>query len=449
MIHRFSLNGYNIVLDVYSGAVHVLDDIAYKAVGYMENLNMEQVLAKLTEEYSSLLVEEALEEINELKENGVLFSGDPYVDYTGLQNRQNAVKSLCLNIAHDCNLRCKYCFASKGDFGVSRALMPFETAARAIDFILASSGNRKNLEVDFFGGEPLMNFDVVKKTVEYAREKEKEYGKRISFTLTTNATLLTPEIQEFINKNMDNVVLSLDGRKEVNDRVRYRVDRSGTYDCIMPVIKEMAESREQNNYYVRGTYTRYNLDFAADVIHLADQGFKQISIEPVVAGEDKDYALRSEDVAQLSREYEKLALEYIKRKKEGKGFNFFHFELDLDNGPCAAKRIKGCGAGDEYMAVTPEGDTYPCHQFVGNEKFRIGNVFDGKIDESIRQEFRSSNIFTKEKCKNCWCKFFCSGGCAANAWQFNEDIGTPYELGCELQRKRVEYALMIKAALSE
>ncbi len=447
MIHSFLLNGYNIVVDVYSGAVHVLDDIAFAAVDYMQKYEENQVLKLLSQEYNHEEAEEALKEIKALTEEGLLFSQDPYGDYYKTNNQPNIVKALCLHMAHDCNLRCEYCFASTGDFGGSRALMPFEVAAKAIDLILAKSGNRKNLEVDFFGGEPLLNFGVIKKVMVYAGEREKEFGKNIRFTLTTNATIMSDEIKQFINENIYNMVLSIDGRQEVNDKVRYRVDKSGTYSEILPTIKDIAESRNQTNYYVRGTFTRYNLDFAEDVIHLADQGFKQISIEPVVAGEDKEYALRNEDVETICREYEKLAREYITRHKEGKGFDFFHFEMDLSNGPCVAKRVKGCGAGDEYLAITPEGDIYPCHQFAGNEDFRLGNVSDSSINDDMRLDFRNTNIFTKEKCKECWCKFYCSGGCTANAWQFNGDISVPYELGCVLQKKRVECALMIKAVL--
>ena len=449
MIHKFSLNGYNIVLDVYSGAVHVLDDIAFKAVEYIENFSEDKALSMLAGEFNKEDAGEVLTEVKQLIVQGLLFSEDPYKEYSKIESKSYIVKSLCLNIAHDCNLRCEYCFASKGDFGGSRSLMSYEIASKAIDFLLVNSGNRKNLEVDFFGGEPLLNFDVVKRVIEYARKREKEFNKTIKFTLTTNAVLLTEEIRDFINKNIDNIVLSIDGRKEVNARVRYRVDNSGTYDDILTSIKETAVSREQNNYYARGTFTRYNLDFSKDVLHLADQGFKQISVEPVVAGEDKEYALRAEDIETISKEYEKLAVEYIKRRKEGKGFNFFHFEMDLNNGPCVAKRVKGCSAGDEYLAITPEGDIYPCHQFVGNEEFRLGNVSDSILEDNIRMEFRNTNIFTKDKCKDCWTKFYCSGGCAANAWQFNKDIKVPYELGCELQKKRVECALMIQAVFCE
>jgi len=449
MIHKFSQNGVNIVIDVYSGAVHMLDDTAYEALNYFEIHNEDSIIEILSDKYSRDEIIEALDELKYLKEQGLLFSENPYHNWQKVKEEKSIVKALCLHAAHDCNLRCKYCFASTGDFGHSRGLMSLETAKKAIDFLLANSGSRKNLEVDFFGGEPLMNFDVVKETVKYGRKREKELGKNIRFTLTTNGMLLNDEIMDFVNKNMSNLVLSIDGRQEVNDRVRYRIDGSGTYKHILPLIKAAADSRNQENYYVRGTFTRHNLDFAEDVLHLADLGFKQVSVEPVVASADKDYALRNEDVETICKEYERLAAEFIKRHKEGKGFNFFHFQLELDNGPCISKRLKGCGAGDEYLAITPEGEIFPCHQFVGNDKFLMGNVNDGKLNEDVRGIFKDSNIFNKDKCKECWCKFYCSGGCSANAWMYNSDINIPYKLGCELQKKRVECALVVKAVLCD
>lgn len=327
--------------------------------------------------------------------------------------------------------------------------MPVSTAKRAIDFLIEKSGGRRNLEVDFFGGEPLLNFDTVRETVFYALERQKETGKNFRFTLTTNALLLNDEHSKFINEYMGNVVLSLDGRPEVNDRMRYRADGRGTYADVLPKIRDMAESRNQDNYYVRGTFTRANLDFAKDVLHLADLGFKQISVEPVVAAGDTGLDLRREDLPKLFREYEELALEYVERYREGRGFNFFHFMVDLDHGPCAIKRVKGCGSGHEYLAVTPEGDLYPCHQFVGMKQFRMGNVSESfDIDTSISDMFRKQNIYTNPECRKCWAKFFCSGGCAANAWQFNNTLDKPYEIGCELERKRVECALWIRAVES-
>jgi len=447
MIHKFSQNGCNIAVDVYSGAVHVLDDTAYEALNYFKDDNEDYVVQSLSDKHSKKEIIEAIDELKCLKEQGLLFSENPYCDMEKAEEEKSIIKALCLHVAHDCNLRCEYCFASTGDFGHSRGLMSLGIAKKAIDFLLKNSGSRKNLEVDFFGGEPLMNFDVVKETVKYGRERESEFGKNIRFTLTTNGMLLNDEVMDFVNKNMSNLVMSIDGRPEVNDRVRYRVDGSGSYKHILPLIKSAADSRNQENYYVRGTFTRHNLDFANDVLHLVDLGFKQVSVEPVVASIDKDYALRNEDVETICREYERLAEEFIRRHKEGKGFNFFHFQLEIENGPCISKRLKGCGAGDEYLAITPEGDIYPCHQFVGNEKFLVGNVNDGILNAEIRGLFKGSNIFTKEKCKECWCKFYCSGGCAANAWFCNNDVNIPYELGCILQKKRVECALVVKASL--
>ncbi|OPZ86686.1 MAG: hypothetical protein BWY74_03572 [Firmicutes bacterium ADurb.Bin419] len=375
----------------------------------------------------------------------MLFSEDFYKDTFTLWDKKPVVKALCLHISHDCNLRCKYCFASTGDFGGQRSMMSAEVGKKAIDFVIEASGNRKNLEIDLFGGEPLMNFDVVKEIVAYAKSKEKEYGKNFRFTLTTNALLLNEEIKTYLNENMQNVVLSVDGRKEVNDKMRYRVDGTGCYSDIMPKIKDMADSRGQDKYYVRGTFTRENLDFSKDVLHLADEGFKQISVEPVVAAKDSGYDLREEDLPVLFEEYEKLASEFVKRKAEGKGFNFFHFMLDLSQGPCVVKRLRGCGSGHEYVAITPEGDIYPCHQFVGNSDFKMGNVAEGIVNTEIQEQFKGSNVYTKEECGKCWAKFYCSGGCAANAYQFNNDINIPYKVGCELEKKRVECALWIKS----
>lgn len=324
-------------------------------------------------------------------------------------------------------------------------MMSLEVGKKAIDFLISESGNRKNLEIDFFGGEPMMNFDVVKGIIEYARQKEKEHNKNFRFTLTTNGLLLNDENIKYINENMQNIVLSIDGRKEVNDRMRIRIDGSGCYDDILPKFKYVAESRNQDNYYVRGTFTRENMDFSNDVLHLADEGFRQISVEPVVAAKDSGYDLREEDLPRLFEEYEKLAYEYVKRRKEGNWFNFFHFMIDLTQGPCIVKRLTGCGSGHEYLAVTPEGDIYPCHQFVGNEKFKMGNVKEGVLNRDIQNYFKNSNVYTKKECDSCWAKFYCSGGCAANSYNFHKDINTVYKVGCELEKKRVECALWIKA----
>jgi len=444
MVHKFSMFGTNIVVDVNSGAVHVFDDISFEVLDYYGKVDNDAIIRKLSEKYDPDQVKEAISEIEELRSKNLLFSEDVYKDYMQLFSRKPVVKALCLHVSHDCNLRCKYCFASMGNFGGKRSLMSSETARNAIDFLIDNSDGRKHLEIDFFGGEPLMNFDVVKDTVAYARSREDETGKKFRFTLTTNGVLLNDEIIRYINDNMDNVVLSIDGRKETNDRMRTRIDGSGSYDRILPLIRKVAESRNQDNYYVRGTFTRENLDFANDVIHLADLGFKQISVEPVVAAKDTGYDLREEDLPVLFKEYERLALEYTKRATGRDWFNFFHFMIDLSQGPCISKRLGGCGSGHEYLAVTPEGDIYPCHQFVGMSDFKMGNVNTGKFDAKLQEVFKNANIYAKEDCMKCWARFYCSGGCAANAFQFNNDINKPYKIGCELERKRVECALWIK-----
>lgn len=452
MIHKYKMFDMNIVLDICSGAVHVVDDCLYDMLDYLlepftpETSCPDFIEAELSKKYSLDEIRESYEDICELYKNGQLFTPDEYEKFANNWNKQSVVKALCLHIAHDCNLRCKYCFAGTGEYHGERGMMSAETGKKAIDFVIANSGSRKNIEIDYFGGEPLMNFDVVKEITEYAKEQGAKHGKNFRFTVTTNGILLDEEKKKYINENMSNVVLSIDGRKEVNDRMRPRVDGSGTYDTIIPKFIDMAESRNQDRYYVRGTFTAYNKDFANDVIHLADLGFKQTSVEPVVAPDDADYALKEEDIPVIFEQYEKLAAEYLKRWKEGNWFNFFHFMIDLDQGPCAIKRLSGCGAGHEYLAVAADGDLYPCHQFVGNKDFLMGNVRDGKIDEKIRKYFEDSNIYTKEKCRNCFARFYCSGGCSANAYNFNGDINKPYELACEFEKKRVECAIAIEAA---
>ncbi len=358
------------------------------------------------------------------------------------------IKAMCLHVAHDCNLRCKYCFASTGDFGVGRKLLDEATGKKAIDFLLENSKGRRNIELDFFGGEPLMNMEVVKYVVAYARSKEKEYNKNFRFTITTNGVLLNDEITEFLNKEMSNVVLSIDGRKETNDRFRPAINGKGSYDIIVPKFKELVEKRGQDQYYVRGTFTKYNLDFASDVMHLNELGFDQISVEPVVSPSTVDYALTEKELPQIYAEYEKLAKEMIERKKAGTGFNFFHFMLDLEQGPCAIKRLRGCGCGNEYVAVTPDGDIYPCHQFVGMEDWKMGSVYDGKINLDMKENFAKANVYSKEECRQCWAKFYCSGGCNANNLQYAGDILTPHKISCDLEKKRLECAIMIKAALA-
>ena len=399
MIHQYKSNGYNIVLDVNSGAVHVVDDVTYDVIELFEKLDAEAIISKLSSKYKEEEIREVIDEVEQLKKDGQLFTEDIYQPFVEKfkETRQTVVKALCLHIAHDCNLACKYCFAEEGEYHGRRELMTFEVGKKALDFLVANSGNRVNLEVDFFGGEPLMNWDVVKQLVEYGRSLEEPNNKKFRFTLTTNGVLLNDEIMEYLNKEMSNVVLSLDGRKEVNDRMRPFRTGKGSYDLIVPKFQKLADSRNQTNYYVRGTFTRDNLDFSEDVKHFADLGFKQMSIEPVVGPEEDPYSIREEDLPKIMEEYDKLALEYIKREKEGNGFNFFHFMIDLNQGPCVYKRLSGCGSGTEYLAVTPWGDFYPCHQFVGNEDFLMGNVNDGIVRNDIVETFGDCNVYSKEK----------------------------------------------------
>ena len=452
MIHKFKAKDLNIVLDVNSGGVHLVDDMTYDLLDYieepLEEICPQKALDELSGKYTVEQLKECYGEILELYHDKVLFSGDPYAVYAETAIN-SPIKAMCLHISHDCNLRCKYCFASTGDFGTGRKLMPLETAKAAIDFLLEKSVGRENLELDFFGGEPLMNFDVVKQTVAYARSKEKEYGKNFRFTITTNGMLLDDDAIDFINKEMYNVVLSIDGRKEVNDRMRVRADGTGSYDRIMKNFKKLVEKRGDKEWYVRGTYTKYNLDFSEDVFHLYDQGFDQISVEPVVEDPKVEYAITEEDLDQICKEYDRLAAEYVKRHKEGRGFTFFHFMLDLTQGPCVAKRLSGCGSGTEYLAVTPWGDLYPCHQFVGNEDFLLGNVDTGVTNTAVRDEFKLCNVYAKDKCRDCFARFYCSGGCAANSYNFHGSITDAYDIGCEMQKKRIECAIMIKAALAD
>ncbi len=450
MVHQYKNNGYNIVLDVNSGSVHVVDDIVYDVIPLFEDKSLAEIKEILKNKYPSEQLQEAYDEIEQLKGDGQLFTQDIYEEHIDVfKKRKTVVKALCLHIAHDCNLACKYCFAQEGEYHGRRALMSFEVGRKALDFLVANSGTRQNLEVDFFGGEPTMNFEVVKQLVEYGRSIEKANNKKFRFTLTTNGVLLNDEILEFANKEMSNIVLSIDGRKEVQDYMRPTRNGQGSYDIVMPKFKHVAESRNQNNYYVRGTFTHNNLDFSNDVLHLADEGFEQISMEPVVAESSESYAIRQEDLPQILSEYDRLAAELVKRKKAGKGFNFFHFMIDLDGGPCVYKRLSGCGSGCEYLAVTPWGDFYPCHQFVGNEEFLMGNVDDGIVRPDISDKFREVNVYSKQECKDCFARFFCSGGCAANSYNFNGTVNGTYKIGCEMQRKRVECAIMIKAALAE
>lgn len=448
LVHQYRLNGYNIVLDVHSGGIHVVDDMVYELIQlYNEEKTSDEILQTLRESYDEFSIKEGIKEIEELRREKLLFTEDMYENVAAsFGQRQPVVKALCLHIAHDCNLSCKYCFAGEGEYGGDRSIMNFEVGKKAIDFLLKNSGNRKNLEVDFFGGEPLLNFEVVKKIVQYARAQEEKYNKNFRFTITTNGLLLDNAKQEFINEHMHNVVLSLDGRKEIHDEMRPTPNGKGSYDLIVDKFLQMAESRGSKDYYVRGTYTRQNLDFSKDVLHLADLGFDRISVEPVVAAENFSYAIQKKDLDVLLKEYEILAQELIKRKKQGKPLTFFHFMLDLHQGPCIIKRLSGCGAGCEYLAVTPQGDLYPCHQFVGNKDFLMGNIDEGILNQERYEEFVQCNVYAKDQCKDCWAKFYCSGGCGANAYQFHGDIHKVYEVGCELEKKRVECAIMMQVA---
>ncbi len=450
MVHQYKNNGYNIVLDVNSGAIHVVDDATYEIIAMYGEHSREEIMEKLSVFYPIDELAEAYDEVAELKDEGMLFTEDAYEGYImDFKKRPTVVKALCLHIAHDCNLACRYCFAEEGEYHGHRELMSLEVGKKALDFLIANSGFRRNLEVDFFGGEPLMNWKVVKELVAYGREQEKIHNKQFRFTLTTNGVLINDEVMEFANREMGNVVLSIDGRKEINDHMRPFRKGKGSYDLIVPKFQRFAESRNQDRYYVRGTFTHYNLDFSEDVLHLAELGFKQISVEPVVAEDSEAYALREEDLPKLFAEYDKLAAEMVRRKKEGGDFNFFHFMIDLEGGPCVAKRLSGCGSGTEYLAVTPWGDFYPCHQFVGNEEFLMGNVWDGVTRTDIQDEFKCCNVYAKEKCRSCFAKFYCSGGCAANSYHFHGNINDAYDIGCELQKKRIECAIMIKAATAE
>ena len=452
LIHRYKSNGFNIVLDINSGCIHLVDEVTYEVLPYLEEgLGAEAIAEKLENKYNREDIETSVRECNKLKEDGMLFTKDVYENVIEefSNNRQTVVKALCLHIAHDCNLACRYCFAEEGEYHGRRALMSYEVGKKALDFLIANSGSRKNLEVDFFGGEPLMNWQVVKDLVKYGREQEKLHNKKFRFTLTTNGVLLNDEVMEFCNKEMGNVVLSVDGRKEVHDYMRPFRKGAGSYDLIMPKFQKFAESRNQDKYYVRGTFTHHNLDFSKDVLHLADLGFKQISVEPVVAADTEEYAIREEDIPQIMEEYDALAKEMIKREKEGKGFNFFHFMIDLTGGPCVYKRLSGCGSGTEYLAVTPWGDFYPCHQFVGEEQYLMGNVDEGITKPEIQKEFGGCNVYTKKDCKDCFARFYCSGGCPANSYNFHGTIDDSYDLRCDMERKRVECAIMIKAALAD
>ena len=464
-VHQYVSNGFHMILDVPSGSVHVGDELLYEAVAALSKTPEDPAGAEaalraakgLPKTPETDAVDEVFAEIAQLRREGSLFSPEPYrPSIERFAERPTVVKALCLHIAHDCNLACRYCFAEEGEYHGRRALMSLEVGKKALDFLAGRSGQRKNLEVDFFGGEPLMNWQVVKDLVAYGRQIEEKSKdgpapKHFRFTITTNGVLLNDEIMEFCNREMHNVVLSIDGRKEVHDRMRPFRGGQGSYDVILPKLLKFAKMRQELglSYYVRGTFTHWNLDFSEDVLHLADLGFDQISVEPVVAPPTEDYALRPEDIPVLLEQYDRLAREMIRRKKEGRAFNFFHFMIDLSGGPCVYKRLSGCGSGTEYLAVTPWGDFYPCHQFVGTESFLLGNVGEGIVRDDIVREFKKVNVYSKKECATCFARFYCSGGCAANSYNFTGGINDVYEIGCELQRKRVECALMLKAAEAE
>ena len=449
MVHQYKLNGYNIVLDTASGSVHAVDEAAYDVIALYKEKTEDEIVAQVSEKHgiSADEVRECLGDVRALEKEGKLFSEDIYEDLAfDFKARPVVVKALCLHVAHTCNLNCSYCFASQGKYHGERARMSFEVGKQALDFLIANSGTRHNLEVDFFGGEPLMNWDVVKRLVAYARTQEPLHNKNFRFTLTTNGMLIDDDVIDFCNREMSNVVLSLDGRKEVHDRLRVDYAGHGSYDKIVPKFKKFVEARGGKNYYMRGTFTRHNLDFTNDVFHMADLGFTELSMEPVVCAPGDPEALRAEDLPILFEQYEILAKEMLKRQKEGRPFTFYHYMIDLTGGPCIYKRVTGCGSGTEYMAVTPWGDLYPCHQFVGEEKYKLGDIWTGVTNEAMRGEFKMVNAYARPECKNCWAKLYCSGGCAANAYHATGSIRGVYEYGCQLFKKRMECAIMMQVA---
>ncbi len=447
-IHKFFLNDKYIVLDVNSGGVHVVDKIVYDILGLYEDHDEAQVIGSLKKSYDEETLKEAYKEVNELVKEGILFSEESDIkDFT--YNNENIVKAMCLHVAHDCNLKCNYCFASQGNFKGERRMMDLETGKKSLEFLAKNSGKRRNLEVDFFGGEPLMNFEIVKQLVAYGREIEKIYNKNFRFTITTNGLLLDEDKMNFINENMDNVVLSLDGRKEINDNMRQTVKGNGSYDIILPKFKEMVDKRGDKDYYIRGTFTNKNIDFSNDIMDYYKNGFKKVSMEPVVTSDEMDYALREEHLEDVLNEYEKFSKDYIDIKKKDKDFYFFHYMIDLSQGPCIVKRAIGCGAGSEYLAVTPEGDLYPCHQFVGEKKFLLGSLDEGIVNTDLRDKFKKANVYNSPECRICWARFYCSGGCHANAHYANNDFSIPYSLGCEMEKKRIECSISVLANLED
>lgn len=447
MIHVFTMNEINIAVDGNSGSINILDNAAYELLKHFSSpFSVKQANEFLKGKYSDECILETYGEIQTLIEDGSLFSkeldGNKIIEN---MHKDIGIKALCLHVAHDCNLMCEYCFASKGTYKVAKNLMPVEVAYKAVDFLLSNSGKRKNVEIDFFGGEPLLNFDVIKQTVEYGKKVQGKYGKEIHFTITTNGTLLNDERIDYINENMDNVVLSIDGRKEVHDAIRYDTARNGTYDKILRNAVKLVNGRNGKSYFIRGTFTSRNLDFSKDVLHLADLGFKEISVEPVV-GKGEDFHIYKENLPVILKEYENLAIAYLERIRDGKPFKFYHFNINLYNGPCLYKRVTSCGAGTEYFAVTPEGDLYPCHQFVGENEFKVGSLDSGIQNQTLQSKFKKASIFTKDECQNCWAKLYCSGGCHANSFYSNGDILKPDETVCEMQRKRIECAIMIEVS---
>lgn len=454
MIHQYKLNGYNIVLDVCSGAVHVVDEVAYDIISMYKEKDKETILDEMWSKYGAREdvtredVEECYAQVQKLEESGKLFAPDNFEPMAGKLKERTAgvVKALCLHISHTCNLNCSYCFASQGKYNGERAIMSFEVGKRALDFLIENSGTRRNLEVDFFGGEPLMNFEVVKQLVEYARSVEKQYNKNFRFTLTTNGLLIDDDVIDFANREMSNVVLSLDGRKEVHDRFRVDYAGNGSWERIVPKFKKLVDARDGKNYYMRGTFTHANPDFLEDVKQMLDLGFNELSMEPVVCAAGDPSELTEEDLRIVLDQYEKLAELMLQRDREGKPFTFYHYMIDLTGGPCIYKRISGCGSGTEYMAVTPWGDLYPCHQFVGDEKFKLGDIWTGVNNTEIQSEFAACNVYARPECRDCWARLYCSGGCAANAYHSTGSVTGVYEYGCKLFRKRMECAIMVAVA---
>jgi len=454
MIHQYQLGGYNIVLDVCSGSVHVVDEVAYDIIEIFETQDKQTVLKRIAEKYADHAditekdIEECYEQVESLRDAGKLFAEDTFEPIAGKlkEKTSGVVKALCMHIAHTCNLNCSYCFASQGKYHGDRAVMSFEVGKRALDFLIENSGNRRNLEVDFFGGEPLMNFDVVKQLVAYARSVEKQHNKNFRFTLTTNGMLIDDDVIEFANKEMSNVVLSLDGRKEIHDRYRVDYAGNGSWERIVPKFQKLVEARGGKDYYMRGTFTHANPDFLKDIQQMLDLGFTELSMEPVVCAPGDPSELTEEDLPIVMEQYEKLAELMLEREKTGKPFTFYHYMIDLTGGPCIYKRISGCGSGTEYMAVTPWGDLYPCHQFVGEEKFKLGNIWDGVTNKDIQNEFASCNVYAHPECRDCWARLYCSGGCAANAYHSTGSVTGVYEYGCKLFRKRMECAIMLAVA---